>query len=625
MIIYDIDTLKIQAVNRAAIIQYGYTRREFSRLTLKHLRPPQELPQLLSIMPSLKSTTMRVSGVWTHCTKDGRLIQAHITSQPITFKGKPMRVSTVIDVTTRLRAERELRESEMRFRQLAETIDEVFWIRDPAINTVLYISPSFLKIWGIPSEMLYSDPHFFIDSVHPDDRQRILDAAPKQMAGTFDEQYRIVRPDGTVRWIRDRAYPVRDSSGVIYRIVGIADDITAQKQTEDALRASEASLAEAQRLAHLGSWEFDLQTHTHRNHSALRWSAEVYRMFGYEPNAVTVNYPLFYNHVHPEDRERVRQTLNLAIVNKKADTMEYRIRRADGKERYVRARIELLLDDHEKPLRLLGTVLDITESKQLEQQFLHAQKMESIGRLAGGVAHDFNNILTVVKSYSDLLAHRLAGDSDNARDIEEIRKAVRQATALTQRLLAFSRKQTLQPRVLQLNHVITDMEVLLRRLLGENVQLRTHLDPVLGPVRMDPGHIEQIVMNLAINARDAMPNGGVLTVETMAMSCRDTSLLKGAELPAGSWSILTITDTGCGMDRETRDHLFEPFFTTKPQGQGTGLGLATVYGIVQQCGGRIMVESAPNHGSTFRLYIPSVTEALTPSDESRLKVAATFP
>jgi PAS domain S-box-containing protein len=257
--------------------------------------------------------------------------------------------------------------------------------------------------------------------------------------------------------------------------------------------------------------------------------------------------------------------------------------------------------------RLLGTgiaVVDISERKQLEGQLSHAMKMEAVGRLAGGIAHDFNNILTAIKTYSQLLRDGLPPDDPRAIDAREIQKSADRATALTRQLLAFSRKQLLQPRVLDLNDTVAEMERMLVRLIGEDVELVIHLAPESCWVRADPGQVEQVLMNLAVNARDAMPDGGVLLIETDNVMRTGHELDDGLGLPPGSYVTLSVRDTGIGMSAETLGHVFEPFFTTKGLGQGTGLGLATVYGIVKQSDGDVVVRSTPGRGTTVDICLP---------------------
>jgi signal transduction histidine kinase/CheY-like chemotaxis protein len=258
-----------------------------------------------------------------------------------------------------------------------------------------------------------------------------------------------------------------------------------------------------------------------------------------------------------------------------------------------------------------GLVRDLEESlaelRRTQEQLIHAQKMEAIGRLAGGISHDFNNLLTVISGYADLLADSLSSDPAALADLGEIRGAIKRAAALTGRLLAFSRKQLLRPEVFDLNSVVAASEKLLRPLIGEDIELVLALTPSPGSIRADPNQIGQVIINLAVNARDAMPSGGRLCLETAAVELSPDDPAAGSDLGPGSWVVLTVRDTGHGMSDEVKDHMFEPFFTTKENGKGTGLGLSTVYGIVSQTGGAIRVASVPGQGTTFTIYLPRVS------------------
>ncbi len=285
--------------------------------------------------------------------------------------------------------------------------------------------------------------------------------------------------------------------------------------------------------------------------------------------------------------------------------------------RSYQAHLEPRLDVSGHVEGTLGVALDITERRLLEQQLLQAQKMEAIGQLAGGVAHDFNNLLAIVVGYCDLLSEELEAGSPERKYVQEIRKAGNRAVSLTRQLMAFSRKQVLEPRVLDLNQVVADTDRMLRRIIGEDIDLAVLFASKLWSVKIDPGQMEQVILNLALNARDAMPGGGKLTIETGNVELDETDVARHVTMPPGSYVMLAVSDNGTGMSPHTQERIFEPFFTTKEKGKGTGLGLATVYGIVKQSGGYIWVYSEEGKGTTFKIYLPPVAEPLESAPNDR--------
>ena len=309
--------------------------------------------------------------------------------------------------------------------------------------------------------------------------------------------------------------------------------------------------------------------------------------------------------IHPDDLASSDEKFPHEVLVRGRTTIKYRFRCRDGAYRWFRGEMRLLRDDAGRPCEIVGSISDITENKQLEEQFRQAQKMDAIGRLAGGVAHDFNNLLTIICGYGDLVQEQLGEEHPMSELVAEITRAGERAAGLTRQLLTFSRKQVLAPVVLDVNALLANMEKMLRRLIGENVELLVRAHPGLWRVTADPGQTEQVVMNLVINARDAMPHGGKLTIEMANIELDEEHVRKHAAARLGAHIVLSIRDTGCGMDQATQARIFEPFFTTKGPEKGTGLGLATVYGIVTQSGGHIDVESAPNQGTEFKIYIPA--------------------
>ena len=310
----------------------------------------------------------------------------------------------------------------------------------------------------------------------------------------------------------------------------------------------------------------------------------------------------------PESREKGVDNWKAILETGRTVHVEYRIMRKDASVLDAEINAALIRDGQGKARAVLGVIRDVSDRKRLEAQFLQAQKMEAVGQLAGGIAHDFNNLLCVINGYAEMLLSD-SGQGQQARmALEEVRKAGERAASLTRQLLAFSRRQVVALRVLDLNAVVADVGKMLRRLIGEDVELTTVLAPSLRRVKADPVQVEQVLLNLAVNARDAMPQGGKLTIETANVELDGAFARPHPEARPGDYILLAVSDTGCGMDEATRGHVFEPFFTTKGPGKGTGLGLATVYGAVKQAGGHVYVYSEPGRGTTFKIYLPAVEE-----------------
>jgi two-component system cell cycle sensor histidine kinase/response regulator CckA len=335
-------------------------------------------------------------------------------------------------------------------------------------------------------------------------------------------------------------------------------------------------------------------------------SPYVETLLGVSPREWIADRDSWSHRIHAEDRERVMSEWRRRIADRGPSACEYRMTSADGRILWVRDTRTPARDSEGRVRDIRGFLVDITEQRRVEDQLRQSQKLEAIGRLAGGITHDFNNVLTIITGYSEILLNRIPADSNLREAVSEINSAGYRAATLTRQLLSFSRKQECQPTLLDLNGVVTDLEIMLRRLIGEDVELHNTPNATLATICADRGQIEQVLVNLAANARDAMPTGGLLTIETQNLELDGTFSRLHAGVRPGSYVLLAVTDTGAGMDEETKSHLFEPFFTTKERGRGTGLGLSIVYGIVKQAGGHIWVYSEPGRGSCFKIYIPQV-------------------
>ena len=460
--------------NKGAEKIYGYTEAEAIGRHVSMLVPSgrqDEVPEILKRLASGESITHFET---VRRRKDGQEIQVSLTISPLhNWAGEVIGASGVDrDISEQKRVERELRETEERFKEFTENIAQVFWITEPDCQSTLYVSPAYETVWGRPRESLYADPKSWKESIHPEDKGRVAEEIANRPVGALlDVTYRIIRPDGAIRWIRDRGFPVRNTQGQVIHIAGVAEDLT--------------------------------------------------------------------------------------------------------------------------------------ERRELEMQLQQAQKMDAIGQLAAGVAHDFNNLLTVISGHSELLAMDLSSESQWRESIAEIRRATELGSTAIRQLLAFSRQQILEPKVLDLNETVTDAEKMLRRLIGEDVRLATFLEPGISPVRADLGQLNQVILNLAVNARDAMPQGGSLTLETHEVDVNQEELKAHLGARPGRYVLLSVTDTGWGMAPDVQARIFEPFFTNKEEGRGTGLGLSVALGIIQQSGGYIEVESTPGVGTKFKIYLPA--------------------
>jgi len=500
-------------------------------------------------------------------------------------------------------AEEARRQGEERFRALIEHGTDAIALLG-ADGAVLFLSQSGERLFGYrPSELVGRSA---FELLHPHDVPRlraVFDDLLGRPGTPATLELRLLQRDGA--WREGEAVVVnRLAEPAVGAVVVNFRDVSERKQAEQALRDSEAqyrSLVEGVRDVIFALSPDGIIVSLNPAFEAITGA----------PPSEWLGKP-FDQLVHPEDLPLALELFGRVVRGEPRPTAQFRIRTSSTADYRLTefAATAQLRDD--RLIGVLGIGRDVTERVLLEQQLRQAQKMEAVGRLAGGIAHDFNNILTAITGYADLLLEDLGPKDPRRQDAEEIHRAADRAAGLTRQLLAFSRQQVLQPRVVDVNKLVSELEKMLRRLLGEDVKLATALSPIVGRVRADPGQLEQVIMNLAVNARDAMPTGGKLTIETADVRIDGANAGDHYPAPPGDYVMLAVSDTGTGMDPETQAHLFEPFFTTKEKGKGTGLGLATVYGIVKQSGGFIWVSSTLGAGSTFKIYLPRVDAAAEP-------------
>ncbi len=494
-------------------------------------------------------------------------------------------------------------DSDERFRILAQNIPGVIYLCSNDENfTFRYANEHISVLTGYPVKDFENGTVSYRKLIHPDDKESVV-CHVNEMVGArkpFELKYRIKHKKGHWKWVQEIGVGVRRQNRPVM-LEGFITDITDQVIVENALIASEEKLRKIVEKSNDGIYVIQGKRFVMIN--------EKFRsIFGYTIKEVLS--PDF-TFMHLLDEESIRTIEERRRKRERGEPVSDRIyfigRTKDNEKIHLEASVSSI--DWEGKPAVLGVLREITEQKHLEEQLRHAQKLEAVGRLAGSVAHDFNNILTAINGYAELVAAKVT-DEHLSKNIGEIIKASGRATKLVQQLLAFSRRQVIKPVSVNLNAIVTAMDSLLHRVIGENIKLETHFDDNLGTTEIDPALAEQVIMNLVVNARDAMPSGGKLTIETFCTELNEEYCNMHPPVQPGDYVVLTVSDTGVGISEDIRDRIYEPFFTTKAVGKGTGLGLSTVYGIVKQSGGHIWCYSEVGSGTTFKIYLPRVEKEI---------------
>ncbi len=615
IVIADAEGMTIDA-NSAVQEILGYSLEELRGVYVSQITHPDDVAVSRAAANQIRqgqATHARLEKRYIH--KSGRVVWCRLDLSGVRDASGVVRqvVAMIQDITDRKATEDALRESQRTMATLLSNIPSlVYRCRNNRDWTVEFASEGGLELTGYrPDEIVGNRVvSYGRNVIHPDDQDDVYDRVQEALAEKrpFQLTYRIITRQGEIKWVWEQGRGVFSPAGELLALEGLVTDITDRKQAEEALAKSESMLSSIIDQSPVSTWITDASGTLVRQNEACR------RLVGVTDEQTIGIYNLFRDRIVIEGGylENLRKVFTEGRTDR--HTIEYDVGESGcvnvptGKKHTMDVTVFPVKDETGKVIYAVGQHEDITQLREKEEQLRQAQKMEAVGRLVGSIAHDFNNQLTVVQGYAELLLRGLYLDDPTYEPIDQILQAARRSAVLTGQLLAYSRKQTLHPQILDLNQTLREMVEPIHKLLGDAIELSIQPAENLGQVRADPVQMQQAITNIVVNARDAMPDGGQLTIATANVDLIPENSAAPPDPPTEPFVMVSITDTGIGMDEQTRQHIFDPFFTTKPIGHGTGLGLSTVYGFVQQSGGRIEVVSGVGQGSTFRIYLPYLTE-----------------
>jgi PAS domain S-box-containing protein len=609
---------RIRSWNRGASVTFGYTAEEMLGRTVAALYPDEDAERLTRDLGRILAGEDHV-GEWLGRRRDGSAVWIEIRTTAVrSAAGEPLGFLGVArDITRHKHSEAELARRQAQLELVADTAPAYIVQCDPE-RRFTFVNRAYAGrfgltpeqvvgqyVWEVMGEQGYASIERHVDEVLAGGRVEYEQEVP----------YAIIGP----KWIHCAYAPHRGADGVVQGFVGVITDITDRKRAEASFRAQGSLLQEtnarlelAQSAAGITIWEWEPDT------GFTSYTPEFRSLYGLPAGTPPLRYEEWLELVHPDDRDRVLEDLAEALAGERTYDLEYRVVWRDGSVHWIASRGRVLPEHPGQRRRMIGVNFDVTRRREGELQLRQLDRLETVARLAGGVAHETNNQMTVVSGAATFILRRDDLPEEVREDAEHIRQAAERTASITQQLLAFSRRQLLQPRVLDLHGAIRGFEAIVRRTVGEDIGLGLELAPAPARVRIDEGQFQQVLLNLALNARDAMPAGGVLTLASRLLELEGPEKESdGVRVRRGRYVELRVRDTGVGMDERTLSHVFEPFFTTKGVGRGTGLGLSTVYGIVKQSSGYVFVDSSVGQGTTIRILLPVAEDPLPPNQRTR--------